>query len=195
MNLIGNHLKVLDTMSNFKTPLVVFCSILGGAGLVVLLQNNFVNKPQPEVNRISLDSIREAEEVDQTIEPDVKNKTPAPTESSQKTVQPRTERNAEPSTEPTPVPERETQRQPRNTPKTIWVPVVNDTYTVDLPTDKKGYQNGVFFYDPITMIDHQGHTRQGFTPDCKFWYNPNADRRVPNPGLACKVVLRTQTQY
>jgi hypothetical protein len=182
-------------MSGMKIALLVFCSVLGGGTLVVLLQN-IANKPtQPEVSQISLDSIRDAEQVDQPAKPDVNTETPTPIEPSQKQAQPRAERNVEPSFEPTPAPQREAQRQPAKTPKSIWVPVANDTYTVDLPKDPKGFQNGVFFYDPVTMIDHQGHTRQGFTPDCKFWYNPNADRRVPNPGLACKVVMRTQTQY
>jgi hypothetical protein len=180
-------------MGSVKIALLVFCSFLGGTGFVALLQN--ANKPtQPEVSQISLDSIRDAEQVDQPSEPGVKTENPTPVTPSQ-TQSPRAERNVEPSFEPTPAPQREAQKQPAKTPKSIWVPVANDTYTVDLPSDPKGFQNGVFFYDPITMIDHQGHTRQGFTPDCKFWYNPNSDRRVPNPGLACKVVMRTQTQY
>ena len=78
------------------------------------------------------------------------------------------------------------------------VAVVNGTYTVTPPKDSKGFlPNGVFFYDPITKIDYQGHTREGFTPDCKFWYNPDSDRRVPNPGQAitgkkCEVLFYTR---
>jgi hypothetical protein len=178
-------------MHDLKAALLVFCLITSGGGLVLVLQN-IVNKPQAEVGQITLDSIRNADQVDQPAEPAVKTQTPAPIV---KQTQPRTEQSVEPSIEPTPPPQREAQKQPAKSPVSIWVPVVNDTYTVALPTDPKGFQNGVFFYDPITMIDHRGHTREGFTPDCKYWYNPNADRRVSNPGLACKVVMRTQTQY
>jgi hypothetical protein len=79
------------------------------------------------------------------------------------------------------------------TPKTqTLVQVENDTYSVPLPKDPNGFKpDGVFFYDPITKIDHQGHTREGFTANCKYWYDPKLDRRVPNPGLDCKVVYRS----